>query len=141
MSLLMEELGLMIPNYSPKLDPSFHSMNSLIEWTIPDEEVKKMRLLYEQVCCKRKKKWKIINHKTDIKKAKYNKNKAERIKLLKNEGTISLRLKQNDTAILKNEPQSLNETLIKQEINNETDNKTLLDNSFDQVIKEEIISF
>lgn len=52
MSLLMEELNLAIPEYDSKLDPSCQELTSPVEWTIPESEVKRMRLLYEQTCCK-----------------------------------------------------------------------------------------
>lgn len=51
----MQELGLEIPDYNRKLDPSKRDKSLIIEWTIPDAEVKRMRLLYEQNCCKNKK--------------------------------------------------------------------------------------
>lgn len=60
MSLLMAELGLVIPDYNPKLDPSKRDPpDTIFEWTIPESEVKRMRSLYEQNCCKAKKKIKV----------------------------------------------------------------------------------
>lgn len=56
MTLLMEELNLTIPEYSKKNDPSKREENTLFEWTIPEQEVKRMRALYEAICCKSKKK-------------------------------------------------------------------------------------
>ncbi|XP_065223646.1 NAD-dependent protein deacetylase Sirt6 [Planococcus citri] len=55
MTLLMQELGLELPDFDRKLDPSKREKSSIVEWTIPDAEVKRMRLLYEQNCCKNKK--------------------------------------------------------------------------------------
>lgn len=71
MSLLMAELGYEIPEYDPQKDPS-KDQTSLIEWTISDLEVKKMRLLYERRCCKMKKKLKeeTDQEEIDVKKFK-----------------------------------------------------------------------
>ena len=56
---LMKELNLDLPEFDPQADPSRQSQRELIEWTIPDYEVRQMRTLYERNCCKAKKKRKI----------------------------------------------------------------------------------
>lgn len=56
MTLLMDELNLSIPEYNRKLDPSCWKNDIAMEWTIPESEVKRMRLLYEKNCCKSNKK-------------------------------------------------------------------------------------
>lgn len=57
MSLLMEKLGLTIPEYSRDKDPVLLSSDSrLVEWTIPQSDVHKMRVVYESKCCKGKNK-------------------------------------------------------------------------------------
>jgi ribosomal silencing factor RsfS len=55
----MKLLDLPIPEYSREKDPtklvSGHG-GAYIDWTIPDNSVKIMRLLYEEKCCKQSKK-------------------------------------------------------------------------------------
>ncbi|RZF33397.1 hypothetical protein LSTR_LSTR015358 [Laodelphax striatellus] len=52
MTLLMDNLGLAIPEYSRDKDPTYH--RGLLEWTIPSFEVQRMRRMYEVTCCKMK---------------------------------------------------------------------------------------
>lgn len=53
MTMLMKNLGIKIPKYSPKNDPT-RSLSTLsenfLEWTISDSVVKKMKKVYEEKC-------------------------------------------------------------------------------------------
>lgn len=62
----MKLLDLPIPEYSREKDPTklvSGDSGAYIDWTIPDSNVKIMRTLYEEKCCKQSKK---RAHKTDI---------------------------------------------------------------------------
>lgn len=97
MSQLMEKLNLTIPEYSRDKDPILTSKYSqLVEWTIPQADVQKMRMMYESKCCKGKNK-RVIKEEiiTDGKKIKNevneknikceNKNIYDNVKAIKGE--------------------------------------------------------
>uniref|UniRef100_A0A1B6CB19 protein acetyllysine N-acetyltransferase n=2 Tax=Clastoptera arizonana TaxID=38151 RepID=A0A1B6CB19_9HEMI len=91
MDMLMGKLGLTIEEYSKDKDPVFKGSKSQIEWTIANSEVKRMRKLYEQTCCKRKvKREKKIEH-IFIKKSKIDTNIKDVDKcILENKNVIKL---------------------------------------------------
>lgn len=141
MSLLMEELNLTIPEYNRKIDPSKREENTMFEWTIPDQEVKRMRALYEENCCKAKKKLKTksendICSSTGPKKLKLLNGKKE---LTDVKATVSAGTDSGG---------SQNKTVIKEEVIMETvdltsdddNNSALLDTGINSgVVKNEII--
>ena len=60
-------LGIAIPDYSPCSDPTKQD-GPLKSWTISPLEVKRMRKIYEEVCCKGGKKGKVDKAKNNLKK-------------------------------------------------------------------------
>lgn len=58
MSQVMNFLGLDMPEYNKDNDPT--NKKELIEWTISESQVRKMRKLYEEICSKHKQRNKIV---------------------------------------------------------------------------------
>lgn len=142
MSLLVEELNLTIPEYSRENDPSKREENTLFEWTIPEQEVKRMRALYEEICCKAKKKK--IKSENDI----CNPAEPKKLKLLNSKEELTDIKAAVSTGSDSVEPH--NKTVIKEEVgmgtvdltSDELDNdSSLLNAGFNNpVVKNEIIS-
>ncbi|XP_022201385.2 NAD-dependent protein deacetylase Sirt6 [Nilaparvata lugens] len=98
MSLLMENLGLAIPEYTRDKDPTYH--RGLLEWTIPSFEVQRMRRMYEVTCCKMKR-TKVKSDLEDYKNVK--KVKFEKVTNIKTEN-IKEEIKEEKVLSIKEEP-------------------------------------
>lgn len=140
MSLLMEELNLTIPEYSSETDPSKRAESIQFEWTIPDREVKRMRSMYENNCCKARKKVKTKSE-NDICSSETPK------KLKLSNGEKELTDIKAEVSAETDSGGSRNGTTIKKEANEDlaldafSDNSSLLEAGFsNSVVKNEIIS-
>ncbi len=134
----MNELGLTLPEFDRKLDPSNEERDSLVEWTIPDEELKRMRMLYEQKCCKSKKKSKISHIKND--EEQDDSEKEPILKKPKYDDAVSCN--EENSSLAKESSPELDEVPLKKEKDESTEENSLPVNTFnDNVVKSEIISF
>nr|XP_018917106.1 PREDICTED: NAD-dependent protein deacetylase Sirt6 [Bemisia tabaci] len=134
---LMKKFNVPIPDYNPELDPTKGSEKS--EWTIPESEVKLMRKLYEEKCCKSKRKkiklekskdedTETVEHKPDIQRENGNfsqLNQRELLDFIKSESKEglkheSIKLEQtNEQEILEKKLTSIKSEVVTEEGTND----------------------
>lgn len=148
---LMKLLDLPIPEYSREKDPTklvSGDSGAYIDWTIPDSNVKIMRMLYEEKCCKQFKKRALktdIERKEDLDVEQQKRKKPKEEEIYKNSictsqtqdvsdikteiGTHGLESKSNVTAAVKDDQEDVRDSTeyeVKTENDSEGKSKVIL---------------